>query len=289
MEKETLKVGYIDFWPEWSKENFVQPILSKKYNVIEDNSKPDIIFHSIFNGMRGINAYPRSIPRILILAENWRPSRFDTDFSISFDPPSVTNFRLPLWQIYIMLWPEIWDGLINKKQHSDFERFTAFIVSNSSNFIRNSAFKQLSKYKHVHSYGKFMTNDLGLQKVSKGRYWRDAKEKFFNEHPHKFMMAFENTTYPYYCTEKIMDAFLSGCIPIYWGDPKVVEDWNPNAFINVNKNKEWIKTVEELDNDSQRFNEVYNESVFTEEQQEKHSKNMRNFADWLLLVVKNSK
>lgn len=288
MEKENLRVAYIDFWPEWSQENFVEPILSKNYNVINDPKNPDIIFHSIFGGMKGINTYSRKIPRFLILAENWRASKFDTDFSISFDSHTETNYRLPLWQIYMFLWPELWNNLINKPKHENFERFTAFVVSNSSNFIRNSAFKQLSKYKDVHSYGKYMTNDYVLQRKSLRRYWRDAKAEFFKEHPHKFMMTYENTSYPYYCTEKLMDGFLSGSIPIYWGDPKVSEDWNPKAFIDTMKlGSEWINWVKKLDSDSEGFMRMYNEPVFTEEQKKKHEENMEGFEDWLKNKIKN--
>ena len=47
------------------------------------------------------------------------------------------------------------------------------------------------------------------------------------------LAAFENTYAPGYTTEKIMDAFASGCVPIYYGDPLVVQDFNPDSFINA--------------------------------------------------------
>ena len=37
---------------------------------------------------------------------------------------------------------------------------------------------------------------------------------------HKFNIAFENSSYPGYVTEKITDAFIANTIPIYWGDKK---------------------------------------------------------------------
>jgi len=210
---ETLRIAYADFWPEWPMENFVQPILEKHYNVVVDQKNPDVLFHSIFNRMQDTPKY--KCKKVLILAENWRPSKFGSDYSISFDPHSETNFRLPLWQIYLLLWPKLKDQLFNRVHHENFERFCSFTVSNGGNFMRNSAFQQLSQYKRVHSYGRYLTNDTGLQRASEGRYWRDAKDEFFMEHPHKFMMAYENKPYPWYCTEKLMDAFLVGSIPIY--------------------------------------------------------------------------
>jgi alpha(1,3/1,4) fucosyltransferase len=282
---ETLKVWYTDFWPEWPMENFVQPILEKHYNVVVDQKNPDVLFHSIFNRMQDTPKY--KCKKVLILAENWRPSKFGSDYSISFDPHSETNFRLPLWQIYLLLWPKLKDQLFNRVHHENFERFCSFTVSNGGNFMRNSAFQQLSQYKRVHSYGRFMNNDMGLQKASEGRYWRDAKDEFFMEHPHKFMMAYENKPYPWYCTEKLMDAFLVGSIPIYWGDPKVDEDWNEKAFINAGRHQGMaFDIIKMLDKNESMFNDMYNEPVFTEEQKKKHLENLENFETWLIEKVK---
>lgn len=287
---ETLKITYADFWPEWETgENFIQPILEKHFNVVVVQKNPDVLFHSIFNRMADTPRY--KCKKVLILAENWRPSRFDSDYSISFDPHSDTNFRLPLWQIYMLLWPELKDRLFNRKHHESFERFCSFTVSNAGNFMRNSAFQQLSQYKRVHSYGRYMTNDPGLQKASAGRYWRDAKDEFFIKHSHKFMITYENTPYKYYCTEKLMDAFLVGSIPIYWGDPKVGEDWNPEAFINLNNYNQkwntWTDWIKYLDENESAFNKIYNAPIFTDEQKDKLINNLLEFENWLIKAVKN--
>lgn len=43
----------------------------------------------------------------------------------------------------------------------------------------------------------------------------------------------ENSLYPGYYTEKILEAFGCGCLPISWADPNVTHDFNENAFINL--------------------------------------------------------
>jgi hypothetical protein len=100
-------------------------------------------------------------------------------------------------------------------------------------------------------------------------------------------MSFENTSYPYYCTEKIMDAFLVGAIPIYSGDTKVKEDWNEKAFINIMENSNWINKIIELDKNEELFNKIYNEPVFTDEQLKKHEDNINNFESWIIQKVKS--
>lgn len=51
---------------------------------------------------------------------------------------------------------------------------------------------------------------------------------------YKFVLAMENNNVDGYVTEKIINAFYSGAVPIYWGSPKVLDYFNPKAFIYVN-------------------------------------------------------
>jgi len=282
--KPELRIGYADFWPEWNDENFIEPILSKYYNVVIDQKNPDILFHSIFGGMRETPNY--KCKKVLFLGENYRAQKFGSNYSISFDPHSETNFRLPLWQAFILLKPFYLERLKNRKRHESFDRFCSFTVSNPGNFMRNGMFQQLSQYKFIHSYGRYLTNDVGLQATSKGRYWRDAKDDFFLKNKHKFSITYENNTYPWYTTEKLMDSFLAGSMPIYWGDPKVKEDWNERAFINVNDFKGYMDEIKRLDQNKEYFDQYYLEPVFTDSQKDKLENNLGECEDWLLKIVK---
>jgi hypothetical protein len=48
-----------------------------------------------------------------------------------------------------------------------------------------------------------------------------------------FVFALENKKVEGYITEKIMNAFHAGAIPIYWGSPTIGELFNPKAFIDL--------------------------------------------------------
>ena len=54
-----------------------------------------------------------------------------------------------------------------------------------------------------------------------------------------FSVAIENNMCDFYFTEKILDCFASGTIPVYWGAPNVLEFFNPKGIIT-------FKTIEEL-------------------------------------------
>jgi hypothetical protein len=67
----------------------------------------------------------------------------------------------------------------------------------------------------------------------------DVFGRGINEIPNKevglkdymFSFAVENDTYDTYFTEKILDCFATGTIPIYMGTKKVVEYFNPDGII----------------------------------------------------------
>lgn len=291
---KTLKIYFADFWPEWNTEDFITPILSKYYNLIIDRNNPDVVFHSIFGNSASLIKCPL---KILYIGENIRYLYNDTirkniesaihttNYSISYDPHTNNNYRLPLWQVFLMKRKNPLEDLENKRRFDlhEFKYWCSFIVSNSSNFIRNSAFQVLHNYKYVNSYGKIFNNDKRLQNFN-GNNWREKKEEFLLNNPHKFAITFENSLYKYYCTEKLMDAFLVGSIPIYWGDPKVNEDWNSKAFINVT-NKNVLEEVKRIDNNKELFIDMYNESVFTKDQLNKHKENINDFEFWLCNLI----
>lgn len=284
---DKLKVAFLDFWPEIKDENIFLPILQKHFDVEITTINPDIIIHSIFGGMQETPKY--KCKKILFIGENYRAKNYGSNYSISFDPHSETNYRLPLWQFYLILRPELQRILFGPRiNYETFDRFCSFVVSNSSNFLRNGMFQQLNAFQKVHSYGRYMTNDMGLIEASKGKYWRDAKFSFFNKIKHKYNICFEHSSYPGYCTEKLMDAFLTGSVPLYWGDPKIKEDWNEAAFINANKGTDnAYKNIKILEHDNKWFKIIYEEPIFTDEQKNRHINNIANFEEWLLKVIRN--
>ena len=115
--------------------------------------------------------------------------------------------------------------------------------------------EKLSKYKQVDCGGSFLNNigynvPLGL----------NCSGKIEHNNNYKFAMAFESTLYPGYVTEKICDIFKSNCIPIYWGHPDVVKDFNPSSFINANNFANFDELVDyiiKVDNDEMMYKSFF--------------------------------
>ena len=126
-------------------------------------------------------------------------------------------------------------------------QFCSFIVSNV-NFadpIREKFFRRLSKYKKVDSGGRWMNNVGG-----------PVKDKLDFCRGYKFNIAFENSSYPGYTTEKIMEAYAAESVPIYFGNPTIETDFRLESMVRVRDESDIDRAVEEvirLDNDDAAY------------------------------------
>jgi hypothetical protein len=87
-------------------------------------------------------------------------------------------------------------------------------------------FEELNRRKKVDSIGR-AANNTGW-KVPPGH---DPKLEALI--PYKFTIAFENKELEGWTTEKMYDPLAVHTVPIFWGDRRAVEYFNPEAFINA--------------------------------------------------------
>ena len=66
--------------------------------------------------------------------------------------------------------------------------------------------------------------------------WRDEKGEFLQKYC--FSLAIENDKQTNYYTEKILDCFATGTVPIYWGGEITRKDFNEKGIIYFNSHKE---------------------------------------------------
>ena len=119
--------------------------------------------------------------------------------------------------------------------------------------IRIDFFNRLQKYKGVDSGGGTL-NNIGFRVDEKIGFLKD----------YKFTIAFENDIQPGYTTEKLLDPFLSGSLPIYMGNPIVGLDFNKDSFICANDYPDLdsvIRRVVEIDNHDELYNHMMNSNI----------------------------
>jgi hypothetical protein len=253
---QTIKVKFGIFWPDFDPaNNYFTRVLSKKY-IVELSDDPDLFFFThAYNGEREYLNY--KCHRVFLGWENKRADWNCCDYVLDSDF-YVNNSRHKRWPIWAA-----WNlqSLILPKDPSLFlqkKKFACMVVSNANAKQRISFFQQLSKYKQVDSGGKYL-NNVGGAVADKRSFIKD----------YKFVLSFENSTYPGYTTEKLIEPMLMNSIPIYWGNELVGKDFNTRSFVHVNQFTSYEAAIEqiiELDKDEVKYAQMAIEPWFHHQQ-----------------------
>lgn len=251
-----LKVKFVDF-PDTCIRDFTMEILKEEFGEVQESDSPEFLFYSVF----GHEHLKYDCVRIFWTGENFQPDFNICDYAIGFSHIEFEDRykRIPLYYFYL---PD-YQKARNKHNISEDEirkktKFCNFIYSNDkASKEREEFFDLLSKYKIVDSGGKYRNNIGG-----------PVKDKYEFQKDYKFSIAFENSSTSGYTTEKILQAFSAGTIPIYWGNPNVGNDFNEEAFINChnyNSFEEVIELIKKIDNDDELFKKYLREPIGKEE------------------------
>ena len=83
---------------------------------------------------------------------------------------------------------------------------------------------------------------------ARNKEWWTRKMDILRDY--KFNLCFENTIYPYYCTEKLWHAIAAGCLPIYYGEGTAIYETFPaNSFVDASRfktNEALLEFLEQL-------------------------------------------
>lgn len=202
----------------------LRPLLSKSLDTLGRNAQqgPLTLFHT---------------------QENERHDFVDADYSISFDlgVQSDHHFRFPYW-MEMLDWSHEgitsntnprFGGLLNISTLMSplGDRYlnrggSCALLSSHLREPRGSLFKALEKVIPTQGFGAFFNKEI-KDHHSSGFLKRDILKDF------SYNLCPENGLYPGYYTEKIPEAFYSGCLPITWADENISVDFNPNSFLNL--------------------------------------------------------
>lgn len=253
--KPIIKLKFVDFFSSFDKTNneFLD-VLREQYEVIQTDN-PDYIIYSVF----GYEHLHYDCIRIFYTGECITPDFNECDYAIGFDRLQFGDryVRIPLYNLF--QYKTAYQKLINRPVFSREELrskkgFCNFVYSNCfAQDLRTEIFEKLSQYKQVDSGGRYRNNIGGA-----------VVDKYAFQSLYKFSIAFENASYDGYVTEKIMEAFAARTIPIYYGDPRIAEDFNPKAFINVHDYAsldDVIKQIEIIDQNEDLYLTIINEPV----------------------------
>jgi hypothetical protein len=67
-----------------------------------------------------------------------------------------------------------------------------------------------------------------------------------------------------YTGEKILEGFISGTLPIYWGNPRINEDFNNDSFINLydfDNEDDVIEKIIEIDRNDTLYMKYFEQPI----------------------------
>jgi hypothetical protein len=234
--------------------------------ILEDvlDSYKEVRIYSVFGSE---DTLPKEkLPGILYVHYSGEASLKDPRlFDLSIVPSEEEESVLPIPHMFLQTWcnqVNISSLTMKRKLTVPDKKFCLFAVSNGNSEKRNKFFGELSNYKRVDSCGKFL-NNLGYN--CPGRHDSPEYCKFIGQY--KFMICFENTSMTNYLTEKLLNSYTCGTIPIYWGCPNLGDYVNMDAILYLKPDytqydlEKLIIEIKRLDNDDDLYRAKY-ESIF---------------------------
>ena len=262
MTKPKLKLGFTDYYN--TLDDFFMSVLSMSFDIERDDANPDyLIFCDETFGQNNKNFDPNKVVKIFFTGENRRPWNYVAHHAISFDHMDGSQFyRLPLY--VLDNWVQTKNGVpdmlsydsLNLKpvKYEEKEWFCGFVAGNGASEYRNKMFHMLNEYKPVMSGGPLFNNIGGVLP-------RDVMSKIDFFRKCRFSLCFENSSYPGYCTEKIMHGFIARTVPIYWGSPTVTMDFQEGSFISRHdfvSDNEFIDAIIKVDQNKHIWETIAN-------------------------------
>lgn len=280
MNKKTIKVQFADLCRHTTK--LIRPILSARYN-LDFCDNPDFVFFSVFG--QSHKKYKNCV-KIFVTGENILPNFNECDYGTGFD---YMDFGTRYFRKTYTVPPREINDRTGVTPDMVRRKFCNFIYSNTSMgagaILRQQFCQALMQYRHVDCPGRVLHNlDTDALNARGDEDWAASKQRFLENY--KFTIAFENSSSNGYTTEKLIQPLLAKSVPIYWGNPMVVREFNPRAFINCNDyNNDFdriIERIRELDNDDEQYLAMLRETPmqpdFDFDQDEK-------FAQWIYDII----
>ncbi len=267
-----LKIAVANWWGDEEvkefKANILYFILKQRYKITlhQNPNKPsDLVFGNPLGSARKILSY-QNTKRVFYTGENEAPNFNLFDYAIGFDELDFNDryLRMPLYydrlhhkaesvndttspyklqpdSLYALKKPSHHFkenhphlcAVVNNESDPLKRGFASFVASNPNAPKRNAFYEALNSIEPVTGGGS-VRNTLG--------YKVGNKSEFLSQY--KFNLCFENSQGYGYVTEKILDAYFSHTIPIYWGSPSVAKDFNPKSFVNVCDFKDFDEAID---------------------------------------------
>lgn len=160
---------------------------------------------------------------VRIMSDN-KPNNFKTLYTFDKRYKGVPN---------VIVHPMLYRSSIRSDNHCLYEgeknNLVTFITSNKNHTRMQSVRTRLA----------YELSKLGIDVYGKGYKEIDCKSSILRNS--MFCYAIENGIYAGYHSEKIIDCFVTGCVPIYMGDPDISDHYDKRGILVCKNENELIE------------------------------------------------
>ena len=211
----------------------------------------------------GIQPNKKANKNVWYSGENTRPPQGEWDGYMAFDTnlSKKRHAYLPLWFLTSTnllkcttetYWgsrvPTLNELLGGRKLKIRKKKFAASFIGKSYP-MRLHAIEALSEINRIDIYGTSVRNQIKVPAKIAARY--------------RYILCFENDIYPGYVTEKPLEAYIAGAIPLYFGFD-VKKYLNSKAIVNLfdfQDIKSWVAFINELEKSYNMFKQTYEQPI----------------------------
>ncbi len=279
--KQRLKIAFSDMWgfvdhtPRGAlsyefnpDDNYFTDLLKMHFDVTIDHLNPDLLIYSCF----GANYKHYKCKKIFFSGENLSfgkghiPHYDDADVTLSHYSEDNKEVFVPLWVIFVNWFKKTQPRPLpsnptycvdldliqnNRERFLNARKFCCFLNNNEIS-DRIELFQALDPRERVDSYGKLLNNVGGALRGT-----QQDKVKLLENY--KFVISFENSYHYGYNTEKIIEPFEVGCIPLYKGGERVKEYFNTDSFLYMNdfaSLEDYVDKILEINNNPELYGQM---------------------------------
>lgn len=248
-----IGVRFNRFWSGFDAQEFFIPLLAHALGVptgVTLDRRAQVSVDSVFStrvqrlfaragfkpSLRISPSQPTAL-RLWFSGENVRPPATGYDLTLSFDLDDYggLNQYLPL----ILLGLD-WFPTDSSRETVDFQRAGISLRPSDVHLPREHSLAgrpgfvcafigrwEPTRYRAIEALSRYGDVDVFGRAVG-----RPIRSKFEVARKYKFMLCFENDRYPGYVTEKALEAYACGCVPLWWGED-AAGLLNSEALINA--------------------------------------------------------
>jgi alpha(1,3/1,4) fucosyltransferase len=254
--KPILRVDFCDFSRQKKTELYPYLYLQEIFD-LETWSHPDLIIYQDKGHEHRLHNCKKLYWPDECYAANFRECDFAITCRYSEDS---RHLRLPPYARYVQQCHGV-ESLIKSPDELETifrskTKFCSFVVSNHGGAAayRNRFFHELNQRKRVESGGRY-ANNIGVPIPDKLSLLRQCK----------FDISFMNNRVEGWTDQRLTDAMIARCVPIFCGNPRIAEEFNPKSMINAwdfKSNAALIDYILEVDRNDDLYRQYLREPYF---------------------------